>query len=319
MTSRSLSQDDWVNLLGFHGLGLKEIQGARGFPHRLYYDGVNINWGDRGDGWVSWLELSGQGCRVFESYGNGDWNRLISYFLEHHEETHLTRLDVAFDDADTNLLDMDILWKDAFEGEFVSKWRKGEVRHGLPKETGGRTIYHGVPQSDFLLRIYDKARERGFFDRHWVRVELQMRDERAAAFLQTPGSLRDTFLGVLRNYLRYVDDPGTDSNRWRWPMKPYWEKFMDGAERVRLFDKPGVEYNVSKLEGYVFGQAGPSIYTYIKCLGWARFWNQLRQMKDHEDRLSAKQRDLIDEWTEKNPKRMARKYDEEQPEMRAPI
>lgn len=140
LTSKILSQDDWVNLLGFHGLGLKEIRGVHGFPNRLYYDGVNINFGDRGDGWVSWLELCGQGCRVFESYGSGDWDGLIAYFLNHQDTTHLTRMDVAFDDVDTNFLDMDILWRDAFEGEFVSKWRKGEVRHGLPKETGGRMV-----------------------------------------------------------------------------------------------------------------------------------------------------------------------------------
>lgn len=42
LTSKILSPDDWVNLLGFHGLGLKEIRGVHGFPNRLYYDGVNI-------------------------------------------------------------------------------------------------------------------------------------------------------------------------------------------------------------------------------------------------------------------------------------
>ena len=68
---------------------------------------------------------------------------------------------------------------------------------------------------------------------------------------------------------------------------------------------------------YVFGQAGASIYTYIKCLGWAKFWNQLREMKHHEERLNIRQRELIDEWTGKNPKRMALEYDEKEPEMRS--
>ena len=49
LTSKILSPDDWVNLLGFHGLGLKEIRGVHGFPNRLYYDGVNINF----PGWNS--------------------------------------------------------------------------------------------------------------------------------------------------------------------------------------------------------------------------------------------------------------------------
>ena len=27
-------------------------------------------------------------------------------------------------------------------------------------------------------------------------------------------------------------------------MKPYWARFLDGAENVKLFDKPGIEYNM---------------------------------------------------------------------------
>lgn len=74
---------------------------------------------------------------------------------------------------------------------------------------------------------------------------------------------------------------------------------------------------LAELVPYVFGQAGASIYTYIKCLGWAKFWNQLREMKHHEERLNIRQRELIDEWTGKNPKRIALEYDEKEPEMRS--
>ena len=74
--------------------------------------------------------------------------------------------------------------------------------------------------SSVLIRIYDKAAERGLPEgQHWVRVELQLRDERAEAFCFDPAPIGLLFRGVLVNYVRYVDDPGTDSNCWRWPMK----------------------------------------------------------------------------------------------------
>jgi len=55
------------------------------------------------------------------------------------------------------------------------------------------------------VRIYDKAAERGFTDgQHWVRIELQLRDGRAAEFSKIPMDIGEAFAGVLLNYLRYA-------------------------------------------------------------------------------------------------------------------
>ena len=131
----------------------------------------------------------------------------------------------------------------------------------IPKFCPAKTFYVRINACPcFLLRIYDKARERGFFDRHWTRVELQMRDERAAAFLNTPGSLRDNFLGVLRNYLtpaaiRFKDpaslaaefqpgnpaiSPVTKVNIHTIIVQPVWElRIAEGADRW-LMDAVGI-------------------------------------------------------------------------------
>lgn len=133
-----------------------------------------------------WLEMSGQGCRTFESFGNGDYESLFDYVLENPGDLHITRLDVAFDDH-SGILDIEQLKKDTMGDSYISKWSGGIVRAGHGQSRGQDTIEFGSMKSAIFLRIYNKAAERGFTDRHWVRVELQMRDERALSFLSRMG------------------------------------------------------------------------------------------------------------------------------------
>ena len=63
----------------------------------------------------------------------------------------------------------------------------------------------------------------------------------------------EKFSGVLANYCRYVQEPdGLDSNRRRWPTADYWLNLLGAARRIRLYEKPGAEYNLSDLEHYVY-------------------------------------------------------------------
>lgn len=43
-----------------------------------------------------WCEMSGQGCRTFESFSSRSWESLFSWIAA--QELKITRLDVAFDD-----------------------------------------------------------------------------------------------------------------------------------------------------------------------------------------------------------------------------
>lgn len=121
-----------------------------------------------------------------------------------------------------------------------------------------------------MIRIYDKAAERGHTDgRHWVRSELQMRDDRCMSFLDASGSIGERYAGSLINYLRFVEEPvfGHDSNRWRWEVKDYWDKFLNSAKAIRLYRKPGTEYNRHKLQDFVYKQCGNAIAAEIICCG----------------------------------------------------
>lgn len=106
---------------------------------------------------------------------------------------------------------------------------------------------------------------------HWVRVEMQLRNDRALAFISRTDPIGVTFAGVLLNYLRYVEEMPSDANRWRWPMKQYWSDLVGAAEKISLYVKPGIEYNIMQLDNYVFGQAANAIDAALQIHGISGF------------------------------------------------
>lgn len=302
ITSKIHSPTDFIHMLGLSDCSFEETEkGAHGYRNRLYYDHISIHYNGREDMGV-WLEMSGQGCRVFETLGNGDYAALFSEVLYNSGEMNLTRLDIAFDDH-SGILDFPQLVRDTMTLDrdygsvyFVSKSRSRDVVWSHNDYLcPAMTVNHGSKGSLVFIRIYDKAMERGFNDgRHWIRTELQLRDERALDFArQLSGrSVGELFRGVLYNYLRYVEPDVLDSNRWRWPMKQYWADLLDGASRIRLYSKPGMEYNMINLEDFVIGQAGNAAAAYVEIMGEASYLNALRKRRLT---LPAKYQHLIEE------------------------
>jgi len=298
VSSKIHSPENFIEELGMEGITWQTLKGFYGYKDRIYYDGVSIHSNGRDDMGV-FCELSGQGCRVFETYGHGDFTRLYDDLLFHTPQTHFTRIDIAFDDHD-GILDMDRLFYDTDNENFVSKFDDFESISGRKKGIRGKSVNFGNKGSPVFIRIYNKAAERGLTDgSHWIRVELQLRDDRAEAFARRfvacgEDSVGDTFLGILNNYLRFVVPQHDDSNRWRWPMADYWARFIGAAERVRLFQRPGTEYNLHDLENFVFKQAGNAISTYIDIKGEDAFMDALKKRGTHKnpkyEQLRAKHR-----------------------------
>lgn len=281
------------------GCGWDELgHGRNGYRKGLYYGSISILY-DGNPGMGSCLDMSGQGCRSFEEYGTGDFDGLFQLF-QRGEGYHVTRLDVAFDDH-TGILDIQQLFRDSDnqdgEQQFVSKFRKSRIEKEFNDGRAGITVYHGSKKSAILIRIYDKAAERGLpEDQHWVRVELQLRDDRAEAFCFDDAPIGILFRGVLVNYVRYVDDPGGDSNRWRWPMKPYWEELIEQVSRIRLYVKPGVEYNIGQLNNFVFEQASNAMAAAFEIYGVPFCVQKIQQ---REVMGNPKYRRLVEEYGKK--------------------
>ena len=260
-----------VDFLGLKDCPWQFTKGARGYRDRLYFNAISIHF--NGDDMGVWCEMSGQGCRAFESLStlDGDkWQALFAKILAEH--MNITRLDVACDDH-SGMLDMDEMIQDARRKEYVSKSDYWEIL----ESSKGQTMQFGSPQSDTLIRIYDKARERNCaVGEHWIRCELQLRRDRAIAFTKLGLSIGQSFCGVVINYLRFVDPDELDSNKWRWPIKPYWGEFLSHANAISVYEAPGLEYNYDRCERYVIGQAGNAIDAYIQIRGVNGFLDALK-------------------------------------------
>lgn len=263
-TSKKHTPDELIAALGLTHCPWTEIKGARGYRDRKYFSCISIHYNGRDDMGV-WVELSGQGCRTFESLSSVGWKNLFEFI--HENGLHMTRLDVAFDDH-TGILPISEIVQDVQAGLFVSRMNYWETIIS----SKGTSIQIGSPQSKVLVRIYDKAAERGCEDgTHWVRCEMQLRDDRAAEFTKIELPIGEAYAGVLLNYLRFVEPDEEDTNKSRWPMKPYWSVLVGDAERIKIFTAPGMEYNEEQCRHFVVNQAGNAIDACIQMYGLTEF------------------------------------------------
>ena len=269
-TSKTHSPEELIAALGLSHVPWTETKGARGYRDRKYFSCISVHYNGRPDMGV-WVELSGQGCRTFESLSQVGWDGLFSFIR--NNQLKITRLDVAYDDH-SGVLNIKDIVDDTISGMFISKSNYWET----VLSSKGTSVQIGSPQSKVLIRIYDKAAERGKIGEHWVRCEMQLRDDRAAKFVQIPLPIGEAFAGVLLNYLRFVE-PGTDSNKWRWPMRTYWMNLVEDAQRIRIYEAPGMEYNEERCKRYVVNQAGNAIDACIQMYGIYEFEKMIEERK----------------------------------------
>lgn len=260
-----------------------EMKFRNGYPMQCSWNGITISYGADDERYYKdaskvrhdmgiCVNLSGTGCRAFESYGHGNWFRLFNYLFRDTDyiagtqfkmkSYNITRLDLAYDDH-IGILDIYRIEQDVRVRYYVSPSKISEIVWSDDQNVDlqGLTVQIGSKKSDTVLRIYDKAAERGYKDRHWIRCELQLRDERAkvaAAYLLRDKHIGKTASGILRNFVTFRE-PTEDSNRSRWPIAEYWDKLIMDMEKISLWISPGEPYNFSKTEHWLCKQYGQAI------------------------------------------------------------
>lgn len=253
------------------------VRFRNGYPLQCSWGGITISYGaDREEFYADkskvrldmgiCVNLSGTGCRSFETYGHGTWNSIFAAIFC-GAKYNITRLDLAYDDH-IGILDIQRIRNDTEERCYVSRAKYAELVWSDNQNTDiqGMTIQIGSDRSKVKIRIYDKAAERGFKDRHWVRCEMQLRDDRAkvaAAEIFKTQHLGRCCAGILRNYITYRS-PTFDSNKSRWPIAPYWDKLILDMERISLWITPGDPYNFSKTEQWLVDQCGQALLTAVR-------------------------------------------------------
>ncbi|MBQ9673195.1 MAG: replication initiation factor domain-containing protein [Ruminococcus sp.] len=275
-TTSMCSPANIIELLGMQGCPFQESYGFYGWTKSLFFSNIRIMFGgDVHEGLVM-LEMSGQGCRTFETLGHGDFNNLFRFCLDNKDEVKITRIDVAFDDF-TGLLDLDNIVEDTLKCNFISRFRaKAKVEITInPDGSLARSVTHGKRSSSVMVRIYDKAAERNRSDEvpHWVRCELQLRQERAQEFvrllIEENEMIDNLYFAVLNHYLRYVTISDTDSNKWRADIAEHWLDFFNYVDTIKhsLYVQPGMDYNAAKLKQTYGEHFAGGIYTYIQLWG----------------------------------------------------
>jgi len=292
-SSKIHTVEELIKIIGVSEARFQEIYGFYGYSKRITYEGISILFDGHGSDMGVMLDMSGQGCRTFESLGSGDWESLFD-LVKHwqgEKRMNISRLDIAYDDHE-GILDISKISNDTEAGFYIAKTRNFEVINS----SKGRSVNHGSKSSGAYIRIYDKAKERGYTDdRHWIRLELQLRDKNALGFIQNDTAIGLKFLGVVSNYLRYVMPNATDTNKRRWHDTEYWQNFIRSAEKIRIYQKPGIDYDERNLEAFVLRNSGNSINVFRKIFGDANLIRAL-DIIDCEAKYSLKQKKLIEKY-----------------------
>lgn len=225
-------------------------RGLHGYHYQKACGDIRILYGGTADMGIH-VQMSGQGCRQWETYFGESWADLVQQLLIN--EAKFSRIDLAVDDIryddDKPYFKVGDLIRRAKKGLCRSKWRSAQPTEKIKLADGtshGKTIYYGSPTSKMQLRIYEKNFERLNAGKEleegltaWNRIELQLSDDRAqttAELIYQGAATGEIIFGILSHYINYVDDNG-DSNKARWPISQFWLDFLNDAAKLRLAAK----------------------------------------------------------------------------------
>ena len=289
-------------------LGLTRVEWIEGKASRLHYQyvkqfgGISIHYTLQYSGKYNpgaCCEMSGQGCRSFETYSDIDFVRLFQFLYSERFSKYcvrdpvtgqlvesdkcditISRLDLAFDDH-TGIIQIGTWAEFARRLWFTSRCSAMQITESFEKlapEFCGLSICHGSRSSNVYIRIYDKRIERHAFDLdHWVRFEVQLRADAAQGFVENFCSaigeqfrLGEYFCGIVSHYLEYKC-PGTDSNKSRWVPAPFWCRFLGDVQELSCFTPKQVDYNLDRMERYAFQQNHNHTKSLLEMVGLADY------------------------------------------------
>lgn len=195
----------------------------------------------------------------------------------------VSRVDFAADDV-SGVIDLDVIAAAVDAKHFTSRWRKARAEQDYASVGGewvsGRVIRFGSRTSRAYLRMYDKRFEQlgkghEVFVDHWVRVELELKGERAqeACYRVVAEDGLDWLGGLLRWYLDFKV-PGVDKNVSRWAVCGWWLVFC-GSIRTRLQRLvEQVLVTVDRVKAWIERQVAPSLAFVVAAdggdVGWLR-------------------------------------------------
>lgn len=298
---------------GMHGYTKQKICGNI----RLLYDGA----ADMG----IHLQMSGQGCREYETYyADQDghcWDRLFVWLIEFGAT--FSRFDIAIDEIRYNgerpYWTVAQVIEKAASKELRTRFKRGKRMEDIwfyKEKEGGKTFYFGSDQSLIQFVVYEKDREREANDMEleadltsWNRFEMRLADDRAqtaAEWIVKGMSAGELAFGIIQNYLVFCD-PTSDSNRSRWPVCDWWTAYLNEANRLKLA-KRAPDKTIESKQLWINRQVEPTIAQLWYADGSPDPGRWVAKMLENGlERLTEKQVEMAEEYRE----RMLRAEDED--------
>lgn len=240
------------------------------------------------------VEMSGNGCRTFESMAGlqtveGPFPALFRK-LSGNALANVSRLDIACDDHD-GILDMDTIIEKTQRNDVNSRMMKRQVVFSLDgTRRDGSTVYFGAPSSDFRVRIYDKAAEQGQ-DGHWVRVEMVFRGNNALGFVDQVVigiPVGDLAAKVMNDKFCFIERDNKVISRCS--VCDWWQNFVEDLESVCVFSRKVAKHAIEQVKSWVEKQVGPSLAMIVDSIG---FRSLLGIIQRGQLRLSDSQKSVV--------------------------
>lgn len=220
------------------------------------------------------------------------------------EEGHLTRIDCALDDRES-LVPLGYVTQAAEVGQCISRADRVQVIRSFSLHRGtssGETIYFGSPQSQTLLRVYDKrleltAKNDPHAEEYGIRWELEFKQDRAQLCGQALIGLEEAdwkgfLIGLLRSYVDFRDTTrdAEDEVRARAPRLPWYESLTTGFMNARL-SIPQVEPDAERVKGWIERSVAPMLAA-LCALPGGQTWME-GAIVEGANRMRQRHRDLV--------------------------
>lgn len=260
------------------------------------------------------IELSGQGCRNFESVldaRNDSWHAFFSRCQSFNGVVR--RVDIAIDDFE-EIFSLHEMAVKLSRGEFDSKfrsWRYQEEKRLIDNLSSGLSIYLGSPQSLMYFCFYQKNYEIAKKQKIALeeievknRYEIRLRDQKAVSFIEkylARNDFSELTLGILSNQLIMLEKPkGEDDRVW----KP-WAEFIRGVEKVKLTISPE-KPNYNRKLSYLKTQPARTmkiVKIVDEILGLNRFGEILEstELREQDERIIEDEVKEVCEYIKENP------------------
>ena len=190
------------------------------------------------------LMLSGKGCREWEEYVNGSWDKL--FYVIHYIDSKFTRIDIAIDSFTTKYFTTTKVIN-AIRNKTVTSRAlyaiNTEKIYLQSKTIQGHTISFGNRGSEVSVVFYDKLQERKQASyvvnddiSIWQRCELRLRGDTANKCIKDHQLDLQLCKGILTNYVNFKQLKGSTTIRKRKHIK-WWSDFIEDVKPVQLSTK----------------------------------------------------------------------------------